>query len=113
MIALGELQAGERRSPDSSRPFPMMLPRLTLVVAFRETGWRRPLVDPVAIEVWSALDGRLVATLPASHILELIRWHLAAVSLQGELARHLTPPPPPPPRLRAAQIRRLRGRSEA
>jgi hypothetical protein len=81
-----------------------MLPRLTVIVAFRETGWRRPLVDPVALEVWGP-DGHLVATLPASHLLELVRWHLAGLTLQGRLGAYLEPPPP---RLPAATGRRLR-----
>jgi hypothetical protein len=83
-----------------------MVPRLTVIVAFRETGWRRPLVDPVALEVW-APDGYLLATLPASHVLELLRWHLAAVSLQGALTAYLASPPPS---LVATHGRRLRGR---
>ena len=83
-----------------------MLPRLTLVVAFRETGWRRRLEDPVALEVWGP-NGHLLATLPASHVLELVRWHLASVALQTRLREYVTPPPP---RLPAATGRRLRGR---
>ena len=97
-----------------------MLPRLTLVVAFRETGWRRPLRDPVALEVW-APDARLVAILPASYLEELLRAHLSLTEVQQRLGTFLAPPeaPSPPPRapmpskspqpkLRGAQGRRLR-----
>jgi hypothetical protein len=88
-----------------------MLSRLSLVVAFRETGWRRPLADPVTVEVFDQ-ESRLVAIIPASHILALIHWQLSAHRLQGEFAAYVEPPPPPPPRLIGSSGRKLRGRKE-
>lgn len=91
-----------------------MLPQLTLVVAFRESGWRRPLRDPVALEVWGA-DAQLLAVLPASYLEELLRAHLSLDEIQhriGSYRKPLVPVPEPslavPPRLRGAQSRRLR-----
>ena len=99
-----------------------MLPRLTLVIAFRETGWRRPLRDPVALEVW-APDARLVAILPASYLEELLRAHLSLTEVQQRLGTFLAPPDAPssllapiphptssdpPPKLRGSKGRRLR-----
>jgi hypothetical protein len=88
--------------------------QLTLVIAFRETGWRRPLRDPVALEVWGA-DAQLLAVLPASYLEELLRAHLWLDEIQHRLGAYrqpLAPAPEPspvaPPRLRGAQRRRLR-----
>ena len=98
-----------------------MTSRLTLIVSFRETGWRRPLRDPVALEVWSP-DAHLLVTLPASYLEELVRTHLTLSELQARFAAYVAPqtrpapprpedPRPPPPRLMGAQKRRLRGTS--
>ena len=99
-----------------------MLPRLTLVVSFRETGWRRPLRDPVALEVWSTPDAQLLVILPASYLEELVRAHLS-LEVQQRLGTFVAPPeapsppltpvPPPtssgpPPKLRGPRGRRLR-----
>ena len=93
-----------------------MLSRLTLVVAFRETGWRRPLRDPVALEVWGA-DATLLAVLPASYLEELLRAHLVLDDVQHRIGTYRKPlaplpaparPPAAPPRLRGAPRRRLR-----
>lgn len=81
--------------------------RLHLVVAFRESGWRRPLADPATIEVFDA-TARLVAVIPASHITALVRWQLSGYILQGEFADYVKPPPPPPPRLMGQHGRRLK-----
>lgn len=88
-----------------------MTQRLSLVVAFRGTGWRRPFDDPVALEVWDQ-DHNLLAVIPASHVTALIRWQLTANLLQQNFAAYVGPPPPPLPRLTGASGRRLRGRKE-
>ena len=77
-----------------------MTQRLTLIVSFRETGWRRPLRDPVALEVWSAPDAQLLVTLPASYLEELVRTHLTLSDLQARFAAYRAPatlPDPPDP----------------
>jgi hypothetical protein len=90
-----------------------MLPSLALVVAFRETGWRRPLRDPTLLEIWTADTAELVGTLPASVLAELIRAHLSVGAVQARLATYVAAPAPPrkplapaPPRLRRPPGRR-------
>ena len=89
--------------------------RLTLVIAFRETGWRRPLRDPVALEVWGP-DAQLLAVLPASYLEELVRTHLALSELQARFAAyvapatHPTPPRADPPTTLQPRLRRTNGR---
>jgi hypothetical protein len=90
-----------------------MLPPLALVVAFRETGWRRPLRDPTLLEIWTADTAELVGTLPASVLAELIRAHLSVGAVQARLATYVAAPVPPrkplapaPPRLRRPPGRR-------
>ena len=92
----------------------MLARPVALSVRFRARGWQWPFRPGDSLAVYWP-DGTLVAELPATLILELVRVHLAGVAVQTQMAAHLRPLPPPPPdppptpRLRAQHGRKLRG----
>ena len=71
--------------------------RLALVVAFRESSWRRPLREPTVLEVWNTERTELIATFPAALLEGLIRTHLDMAEQQARLNAVLHPPPAPDP----------------